>query len=62
MPYIIIVALKDVLPKPPQRDFIMSKLVKNTKRAASSTGVIKGLLALYGVALVTQGVAGLYII
>ena len=55
-------ALRGVLPKPPQRDFDMSKLIKNTNRAVSSTAVVKGLLALYGVALVTQGVAGLYII
>ncbi len=40
----------------------MSKLLKPTRQAFSGVTVVKGLLALYGVALVTQGVAGITII
>jgi hypothetical protein len=40
----------------------MSNLLKPTRKAFTGVTVVKGLLALYGVALVTQGVAGITII
>ncbi len=49
---------------PAQRDerFIMSKLFKQIGRTVDGPALVSGLLALYGLVLVTQTVTGLSII